>query len=302
MKNREIASMTKVMTAFLVIQIARRIKLDLKKTQFKVSKTSAWIGGTTAKLRTGDVLSVWDLLHGLMLPSGNDAAVCLSENFGEYLYEVSLIRIKATNAANAANGNNNDTTTANTNDDKRRPPKDPARYFILEMNRYARALKLDNTVYANPHGLSNINNKSTAVDQGRLGAIVMQDSYMREIVNKQEYECEGLDGKGRVKPFKWKNSNKLLKKGFNGIKTGITPAAGPCMATSFCKENIHLIVIVLDCKNVQNRCDDSVKLTFWGYNRLKAILDHFKKNTSTHSNLKTDDTTASSGQSSNSQK
>lgn len=120
-----------------------------------------------------------------MLPSGNDAAVCLSENFGEYLYEVSLIRIKATNAANGSKEENNVT---NPNDDKRRPPKDPARYFILEMNRYARALKLDSTVYANPHGLSNINNKSTAVDQGRLGAIVMQDSYMREIVNKQEYE------------------------------------------------------------------------------------------------------------------
>lgn len=56
------------------------------------------------------------------------------------------------------------------------------------------------------------------------------------------------------------------------------------MATSFCKENIHLIVIVLDCKNVQNRCDDSVKLTFWGYNRLKAILEHFKKNTSEGAN------------------
>lgn len=221
--------MTKMMTAFLVIQISRRIKLDLKKTVFKASKTSACIGGTTAKLRTGDILSVWDLLHGLMLPSGNDAAVCLSENFGEYLYEVSQLRIKATNATNK------DDTEANVigTNDKRRQTKDPARYFIQEMNRYARALKLENTVYANPHGLSNINNKSTAVDQGRLGAIVMQDSYIREIVNKQEYECEGLDGKGRPKTFNWKNSNKLLKKGFNGIKTGVTPAAGPCMATSF---------------------------------------------------------------------
>ena len=79
------------------------------------------------------------------------------------------------------------------------------------MNRYARALKLESTVYANPHGLSNINNKSTAVDQGRLGAIAMQDNWMKEIVNKQEYSWEGLDGKGRVKSFKWKNSNKLLK-------------------------------------------------------------------------------------------
>jgi D-alanyl-D-alanine carboxypeptidase len=193
-KNREIASLTKMMTAFISIQIARRIKLDLKKTKFKVSKNSAWVGGTTAKLRTGDVLCVWDLLHGLMMPSGNDAAICLSENFGEYLYEVSQIRIKAVNSAN-----NKEETVNNSipNNDKRRQARDPARYFIQEMNRYARALKLDGTVYANPHGLSNINNKSTAVDQGRLGAIALQDSYLKEIVNCQEYECEGQDGKGR---------------------------------------------------------------------------------------------------------
>lgn len=182
----------------------------MKKTVFKVSKTSAWIGGTTAKLRTGDVLSVWDLLHGLMLPSGNDAAVCLSENFGEYLYEVSLLRSKTSNAASNATATDPN-TTSNNQDDKKRQTKDPARYFIQEMNRYARALKLESTVYANPHGLSNINNKSTAVDQGRLGAIVMQDNWMKEIVNKQEYSWEGLDGKGRIKAFKWKNSNKLLK-------------------------------------------------------------------------------------------
>jgi D-alanyl-D-alanine carboxypeptidase len=33
-------------------------------------------------------LTVWDLLHGLMLPSGNDAAITLAEHFGQYLFEV----------------------------------------------------------------------------------------------------------------------------------------------------------------------------------------------------------------------
>lgn len=32
------------------------------------------------------------------------------------------------------------------------------------MNRYARALKMENSVYANPHGLSNTNNKTSATD------------------------------------------------------------------------------------------------------------------------------------------
>lgn len=83
------ASITKVMTAFVTLQICQRIKLDMRRTYLKVSKSAASMGGTTARLRTGDELSVWDMLHGLMLPSGNDAAMCLAENFGEYLYEIS---------------------------------------------------------------------------------------------------------------------------------------------------------------------------------------------------------------------
>lgn len=86
--RREIASLTKIMTAFVVIQIIRKIKLNAKKTLLQVSKNAASIGGTSAKLKSGDVLSVYDLLHALMLPSGNDAATCLAEHFGQYLFEV----------------------------------------------------------------------------------------------------------------------------------------------------------------------------------------------------------------------
>lgn len=60
----------------------------------------------------------------------------------------------------------------------------PIKYFLQEMNRYARALGLESTNYANPHGLSHNNNKSTAYDIGKLACIAMQDPMMREIVNK----------------------------------------------------------------------------------------------------------------------
>jgi len=86
--RREIASMTKIMTCFVVIQIIRKIKLNAEKTMLQVSKNAATVGGTSAKLKTGDVLTIWDLLHGLMLPSGNDAGICLAEHFGQYLFEV----------------------------------------------------------------------------------------------------------------------------------------------------------------------------------------------------------------------
>ena len=44
------------------------------------------------------MLSIWELLHGLMLPSGNDAGICLAEHFGQYLYEVAT-RYKNNKAA-----------------------------------------------------------------------------------------------------------------------------------------------------------------------------------------------------------
>jgi D-alanyl-D-alanine carboxypeptidase len=43
------------------------------------------VGGTSADLNQNDKFSVWELLFGLMLPSGNDAAVVLAEYFGNLL-------------------------------------------------------------------------------------------------------------------------------------------------------------------------------------------------------------------------
>jgi D-alanyl-D-alanine carboxypeptidase len=40
----------------------------------QVLSSSCLLIGTTANLISGDTLSVWELLHGMMLPSGNDAA------------------------------------------------------------------------------------------------------------------------------------------------------------------------------------------------------------------------------------
>jgi D-alanyl-D-alanine carboxypeptidase (penicillin-binding protein 5/6) len=39
--------------------------------------------GTTANLKAGDKLTIWNLLHGLMLPSGNDAAFAIAEHLGK---------------------------------------------------------------------------------------------------------------------------------------------------------------------------------------------------------------------------
>jgi D-alanyl-D-alanine carboxypeptidase len=49
-----------------------------------LNKASGMIG-TTAELLTGDVLTMYDALHGMMLPSGNDAAQALADFFHKYM-------------------------------------------------------------------------------------------------------------------------------------------------------------------------------------------------------------------------
>ena len=61
------------------------IPFNPRKVYFRASYQAAKLGGTTAYIQEGLRYSVYDLLIGLMLPSGNDASLVLAENFGRYL-------------------------------------------------------------------------------------------------------------------------------------------------------------------------------------------------------------------------
>ena len=79
------ASLTKMMTAITSIELAQELKLDIYKTYFKVSNRAASTIGTTANLISNQMVTIYDLLFGLMLPSGNDSGMALAENFSEYI-------------------------------------------------------------------------------------------------------------------------------------------------------------------------------------------------------------------------
>ena len=73
-KNKvKMASTTKIMTAIIVIENA-----NLNET-VEISKKAASTGGSRLGLKTGDKITINHLLYGLMLHSGNDAAVALAE-------------------------------------------------------------------------------------------------------------------------------------------------------------------------------------------------------------------------------
>ena len=137
-----------------------------------------------------------------MLPSGNDAAVCLAEFFGSFYSS-----------------------------------KNPIKGFVQAMNETAQLLRLDDTVYCNPHGMSVPKNKSTAKDVVKLAFVAMKHKVFRQIVGTKTFMSYVIVESGySYRLLRWENTNKLLGKGFTGVKTGITPNAGPCLC-AFYKKN-----------------------------------------------------------------
>lgn len=233
-EKREVASLTKIMTAYTVLKVVNRLDVGILKARVTVSSEAFMMSGTSADLLVGDSLTVWNLLHGLLLPSGNDAAICLAEYFGFIISEIRL-----------------------------RPPSnpiDPINTFVSEMNANARELKLLNTRFANPHGLKDPLNKSTAEDVARLTAACMQLPLFSEIVKKVSYTCVARSSNGRAKTYTWHNTNRLLSKGFDGTKTGNTASAGSCLAASYTDLQHSLVIVVLGCKSESHKWREVIRL------------------------------------------
>ena len=80
------ASITKVMTLIVALRLINKWKLNIENLTFHISRNAGCLQGTTANLFEGDTIYLEDLLYGMMLPSGNDAALTIAENFGAFLY------------------------------------------------------------------------------------------------------------------------------------------------------------------------------------------------------------------------
>ena len=102
-EQRQVASLTKIMTAYVVIGIISRYKMNEHETFVRVLPSAVKLIGTSASLIAGDILSVWELLHGMMLPSGNDAAQSLAIHFGVFLLKEKFKQLYKNIDSNDAN-------------------------------------------------------------------------------------------------------------------------------------------------------------------------------------------------------
>jgi len=222
---RSPASIVKVMTALVVLDDAAGRPGGLDELVV-VSDRAGTETGSSAQLRPGDSTTVRELLLGLMLPSGNDAAVALAEHVG-----------------------------------RRLGPGEPFVAFVAAMNSRAAALGLTKTTYANPHGKTAAGAGSTARDTAALVCAAMQSKPFREIVATREYIATLANAAGYRREVIWRNTNRLLSvEGYHGVKTGTTHAAGCCLAAPGERGGREVVVVVLGYTSSDARYVDARNL------------------------------------------
>jgi D-alanyl-D-alanine carboxypeptidase (penicillin-binding protein 5/6) len=238
----DFASTTKIMTAYVVLELARTQPKILDE-QMIFSRRADETPGSTAGIRAGERLSVREALYGLMLPSGNDAATALAEHFGG--------RFSAP-------------------DEKGASTDEPLRRFVAEMNRTAKRIGMTDSRYANPHGLTAKEHRATARELMHLAWTAMQNPLFREYVQTRQRGCTVTGPGGYRRHVLWKNTNELLEmEGYEGVKTGTTTAAGACLVSCATRGKEQLIVVVLGSTSGDARYVDTRNLFRWAWEQRK---------------------------------
>lgn len=225
------ASTTKIMTALITIQTANLNQVvTIKQDAIDEVKNNQ---GSSAQLVVGDKMRLEDLLYGLMLPSGDDAAIAIADG-------VAGSPAKFVDIMNQY-----------------------AQRLHLTHTHY---INPDGLTYMTAQGKPNPNHYTSAADLVQLTRIAMNNPLFAQIVELQEYK---LPASANHHAYDWVTTDDLLSvyPGAIGVKTGFTLQAGYCLVFSATSGGQHLIGVVLNDSTTDptRRFTDAVKLLDWGF-------------------------------------
>ena len=230
-EKKLIASTTKIMTFVVAYEYAKDF-LDL---EIEAGNEILKMYGTSIYLSMHEKMKLSDLLYGLMLRSGNDAAVVI---------------------ANFVGGSEES--------------------FVKLMNKKAKFLGMNNTLFNNPHGLDEeTKNYSTAYDMALLSKYASTIPLYREITSTKYH-----DVKTNLKSYSWINRNKLvfIYPFFTTGKTGYTPKAGKTFVTTAKRNNLELTIVTLNDSNQYETHQNLYKKMFNKYEKVLLVSkDEFNK-------------------------
>ena len=144
--------------------------------------------------------------------------------------------------------------------------------FVRMMNLFAYRLRLFQTHYYNPYGLTYYSaggtplpgHYTTANDLARLAQYAMSIPLFAQIVSTKQYK---VPASSTNHAYTWTNINELLTgfPGATGIKTGYTLEAGGCLVFSATRNGHHLIGVVMHSIDEPHRFSDAKVLLNWGF-------------------------------------
>lgn len=219
-KKLPMASTTKILTAIVAIENGG----DLD-TKHEIQKEAVGIEGSSIYLKSGEHLTLRELLYGLMLRSGNDSAVAIAiivagsvENFvalmNDYCEKLGL-------------KNSHFVTVNGLHDD----------------NHYSSAYDLAKiTAYA-------LQNKTFAEIVGTKEKVIDSE----------------LDKKYKCRLLKNKNKLLSMIDGADGVKTGYTKKAGKCFVGSATRDGMQVVCVVLNSKTMFEECAKYLEMSFKNY-------------------------------------
>jgi serine-type D-Ala-D-Ala carboxypeptidase (penicillin-binding protein 5/6) len=199
-----VASLTKLMTALLVVErVPRggRVRITPEALRYR--------GSGVGLLPRGRLIGVETMLHGLLLVSGNDAAIALAQR--------------------AADGS--------------------VRRFVRLMNLRARAMGLACTRFSTPSGIRDAGNHSCAGDVAALARAVLRTPRLARIVRRRSAVLRFPTKGGRLYLYNTNPLLRSRYRGATGVKTGYTVAAGRCLVATARRGARRLGVVLLDARD-----------------------------------------------------
>ena len=223
------ASTTKVMTALITIQTADLNQIVTIK-QDAITQVQQY-NGSSANLVVGDQIRLEDLLYGLMLPSGDDAAIAIADAVGgttsNFVRTMNLF----------------------------------AKRLHLTQTHF---INPDGLTYLTPQGRPDPNQYSSAADLAHLTRFAMANPFFAQLVELQHYV---LPASTVHHAYTWDSINILLSTypGATGVKTGYTVEAGYCLVFAGTNGQQHLIGVLLHEPDAAQRFADARTLLNWGF-------------------------------------
>lgn len=239
------ASITKVMTALLVIEALERgdLQTDTLLTCKSTSLEDITWDSSTQNIKVGEQMSVEELLYCLLCASANEAGNILAEGVSGSI---------------------------------------PA--FVEAMNTRAQELGMTNTHFVNPHGLHNNDHYSTAYDIYLMTREAMRYPLFQKIVGTADHTVPATNMSDARRFFNtnallsnWQYTGYTYSAA-TGVKTGHTGEAGYCLVASAQSNGRTLISVVLGAENVippggtveRRQFSESSKMLKWGFSNFKV--------------------------------